>query len=90
MIRITAVRMVFGSDPVLDQIERVKWVSMNSTQSGENTAEEMMAFIEAGEQVIITEGTYKIPVDVAPAKKRYLRTIWNGQETEHLLDLPGY
>lgn len=90
MIRITAVRMIFGSDPVLDQIERVKWVSMNSTQSGENTAEEMIAFIEAGEQVIITDGPFKIPVDVAPAKKRYLRTVWNGQETEHLLDLPGY
>ena len=90
MIRITAVRMIFGSDPLLDQIERLRWVSMNSSQTGENTLAEMVAFIEAGEKIIITDGPFKIPVEVKSAKVPYLHTVWNGEETEHLLDLPGF
>lgn len=89
MIRITAIQMEGDTDH--EKIERLRWVSMGSTATGENTLQEMVDFIEGGERVIVTEGKDVIPVRVVLGKQHpYLRTFWKGEYRDHLLDLPVF
>jgi hypothetical protein len=88
MIRITEIQMTGDTDHA--KIERLRWVSMESSQTGENSLAEMVAFVESGERVIVTDGQFLVPVQVVEGQVPHLRTFWGGKWTDHLLDLPVF
>lgn len=90
MTRITEVHMVGGE--LHEHIAAVKWVSLNTGDTGSSTRPTMVEWIEGYGEAVVGEGTNQVSVgvvDPSPGPK-YIRTHADGEWTNNLLSLPRY
>jgi Protein of unknown function (DUF3892) len=88
MVQITAVHMVGGEQH--EHIGSVRWTNPSTGASGENSREDMVTFLNQGNQAYVTDGYRQVDVGVVNANPPYIRTYADGVWTDNLLALPRY
>ncbi len=89
MILIVAVRLS-KDGPRLEHITDVRWLNSGTSEGGEVTRAAMVAHIEKGNDVYVTNGRNIARVEVVEAQPKYLRTQGDGSLTDNLLALPRF
>ncbi len=84
---ITAVRMTPSTSNDHEHISHVQWSQPG--QSGTDTREGMVAYIDRGNAVFV-HGRPDAKVGVVDGNPRFLRTYADGQWTNNLLSLPRF
>ncbi|MFD0882970.1 DUF3892 domain-containing protein [Streptosporangium algeriense] len=89
-IKIIAIRLVGGNGH--EHISRLWWVNSGSGENGENSREEIIAWIETKNGEAYVEDARGNRADVGVVKPngrpKYLRTYADGKWTDNLLALP--
>jgi hypothetical protein len=75
-----------------DHIAKLKWVSDETSELGENTRAQLVAWIrdDGGKGYVKDSLGNKVNVQVVDASPPYLRTVADGELTDNLLSLPTY
>jgi hypothetical protein len=68
----------------------VKWVNLPDHSTGSSTRQQMVDWIEAGGQAIVSDGVNTVKVHVVNASPKYIQTYADGKWTDNLLALPRY
>ena len=90
MIYITAVHMTPPNSNDHQHIARVQWTEVGTNNSGDDTREQMITWINSGVDARDRDQYGDVSVLVVNANPPYLRTYRDGRATDNLLSLPRY
>ena len=89
-VYIAAVHLTGGTQH--ENISAVVWVNDSTFRSGISTVDAMVAFIDSGNQVKVSDGTTTVFVGVVRESNKapYLRSFADKVWTDNLLSMPTY
>ena len=88
MVYVTARHMEGGLRH--EHIARVRWRNPADRSTAESPREEMVRWIDAGNQAYVSDGQRQIGVRVVRATPPYIQTYADGVWTDNLLALPTF
>jgi len=89
VIDMTAVHMSAGGSRH-EHIDSLRWRNPEDGQTGENSRDEIVKWINGGGKAYVVAGTLRVEVRVVNATPPYVQTYADGVWQDNLLALPRY